>query len=105
MNYKTPPSHRIIKLSCGDIVAGLVTTDDLGKRTIQKPWEYINLGTLNNPQYTFAPYQLFLWGDGKEITNLELKDSQIVYEFSLDREPKLKEIYLSKSAEASGIQI
>ena len=98
--------QKIIKLSCGDIVIGTVMVDPItNKKMMKEPWEYVNLGTLLNPQYVVAPYQMFLFGEGKEVRNLELKESQIVYEKPLNSIKFLNDMYFQKSSEKSGIVV
>lgn len=100
--------HKIVKLSCGDIVIGVVNIDTSALGTskyMKEPWEYINLGTMMQPQYTLAPYQTFLWGEGKEVNNLELKESQVVYIKDLNSVPDLKKVYFERVMDKSGIVV
>lgn len=96
--------HKIIKLTCGDIVIGIVTQEGL-VRTMKQPWEYINMGTLQAPQFVLAPYQMFLFGEHKEVTDLEIKNDQIVYEKNLSEVPDLHKNYNARMSAKSGIVV
>jgi len=88
------------------MLGGTVMVDPVtNKKMMKEPWEYVNLGTLLNPQYVVAPYQMFLYGEGKEVRNLELKESQVVYEKPLNSIKFLNDMYFQKSSAKSGIVV
>ena len=92
--------HKIIKLSCGDIVIGIVESQ-IGIKSMKEPWSYVKVPG----GYTVVPYEGLLYGEGKNIKNLEVKHSHIVYEFDLNDVPDLKKAYFERSMSESGIVI
>lgn len=101
-NQNNVEKHKVIKLSCGDIVIGIVSSDLSGtKRIMKKPWEYTKVPG----GYTVVPFQGLLYGQNLEVQNLEIKPDHVVYEFELDRVPDLKKAYFERSMSESGIVI
>ena len=92
-------NHKIVKLSCGDIVIGIISNNNNNIKEMKEPWSYVKVPG----GYTVVPYEGLLYGEGKNIKNLEIKSSHVVYEIPLDSVPDLKKAYFERSMSESGI--
>lgn len=94
--------HKVIKLSCGDIVIGVVTTDTFTeKRIMKQPWQMVKV----TGGYSMCPYEVLIFGNNHEVKDLIINPDHIVYERELVSFPDLKKAYFERSMENSGIVV